>query len=79
LISRHKAERQKYKQLKKKQPRKGSSREQETLAILAKFQSKLNASKMLNEYGDEDEEKEEEEKKLEEDVDEGAATDDFSW
>ena len=34
---------------------------------------------MLNEYGDEDEEKEEEEKKLEEDVDEGAATDDFSW
>lgn len=78
LISRHKAERQKYKQLKKKQPRKGSSREQETLAILAKFQSKLNTSRMLNEYANEDEEKKEDEKK-EEEADESEATDDFSW
>ena len=59
-------------------PRKGKSREQETLALLAKFQSKINASNMLNEYADDDGEKKEE-KKEEEEVDDSEATDDFSW
>ena len=62
------------------QPRKGSSREQETLAILAKFQSKLNASNTLNEYGDDDDDGEKkEEKKEEEEPEDSEATDDFSW
>ena len=84
-----KADRQKYKEKQKLQPKKGSSREAQTLALLAKFQSRLDTSRQLSaNYGDddeEDEEKEEEKEKTEitedgeevhEEEDDGT---DFSW
>lgn len=52
-------EKQKYKDLKKKQTKKGSSREQATLELLSKFQNKLKSAKVVG--GDYEEEEEEEE------------------
>ena len=56
-----KDDRQRYKEKQKSQPKKGSNREAQTLALLAKFQSKLSTARDLaDDYGDEEEEKEEE-------------------
>ena len=56
VIAAYKAERQKYKKAKVK---KGSGREEATLALLAKFQTKLESVKKISgDYSDEEEEAE---------------------
>lgn len=68
-----KLERQKYKDLKKMQKKKGQSREAQTLAILEKFQSKLSSVKELKvDYSDS-----EGEEKSGDNVEEEAS--DLSW
>lgn len=79
MVASYRAERQKYKDLKKQQAKDRSKREDETLSILARFQSRLEGVKNLATYDDEeesDEEKREEEK--EEEEEEGDPTD-ISW
>lgn len=55
VLSDYQAERKKYKEIKKTQKKKGSDRESATLAMLAKFQSKLSAAKQFSVYNDEEE------------------------
>ena len=69
LVNEYKAERRKYKEQKKALKKKGSKRENDTLAMLSSFQSKLTS---LAEFGDADEkdgEKGEEENEEEDDGD----------
>lgn len=69
VIAAYKAERQKYKKAKIK---KGSGREEATLALLAKFQSKLETVKKISgDYSDEEEAQEGET--------EAEAAGDMSW
>ena len=76
MLAEYKQERQKYKELRKQQPKKGSSREAATLELLAKFQAKLSAAKKLaSNYSDEEEEAEEENKEENEEDD----PNDISW
>ncbi|XP_071117410.1 spliceosome-associated protein CWC27 homolog [Haliotis cracherodii] len=76
MLEEYKQERQKYKDLRQKQSKKGSSREADTLAMLAKFQNKLeNVRKLAT---DDDEEELEEEKK-EAEAEEELEDDDMSW
>ena len=51
----YKKETEKYREVKKKQAKKGSAREEQTLALLAKFQSKLTAIASHEEEEEEDE------------------------
>ena len=44
-----------YQRHQKSQLKKGSGRQEATLAILAQFQSKLNAARLLQQYNDDDE------------------------
>ena len=78
IIATFEKERAKYKDLKYKQLKKGTDREQQTLQMLEKFKSKLSSAQLLHEYSDE--EKEPEEGEFEE---EGDALDakeaDISW
>ena len=73
-----KANRKQYKEQQKKKLKKGSDRESQTLALLAKFQSKLNTARQFSSYGEDEEEKgdgdgESKEGEVEEDGD------DVSW
>jgi len=60
LLEAFKAERRKFKNLKKEQPKKGSDREAHTLALLQGFQTKLQSVKQLTTgYSDDDDDDEE--------------------
>lgn len=63
VIADYKSSRRMFKEARKQQKLKTGSREQQTLALLEKFKSKLNSAKMLQDYAEEGEEevKEEEE------------------
>ena len=78
MVAAYKQEKKKYKELKKNQGKKGSARESATLALLAKFQSKLHAAKSLGEYNDEGEGQEAEEREKGEGEEEDEGTD-MSW
>ena len=69
-----KANRQQYKEQQKKKLKKGSDRENQTLAMLAKFQSKLQTAKQFADYGDEEKKED-----LEEGEDEEDDPNDVSW
>ena len=56
LVAAYKAERRKFKDVRRQQHKKGSSREKETLALLAKFQTKVSTAKQLSEYAEDEEE-----------------------
>lgn len=75
LIGAHKAEWRKYKEKKKEQKSKGSGREDQTLAILAQFKSKLSSVQKFDEDEGEDGAKDEEDEVDEEKL----ASDDISW
>ncbi|XP_041359029.1 spliceosome-associated protein CWC27 homolog [Gigantopelta aegis] len=74
MLAEYKQERQKFKELRKQQP-KGSSRESATLELLAKFQAKLSAAKKLASNYSDDEEEEETKEENEEEED----PNDISW
>lgn len=75
-------EREKYKEMKRQQGKKGSGREALTLELLSKFQNRLRAAQMVSgSYSDNDDEEEEE---AEEDLKEGETPEvdeisDLSW
>lgn len=70
-------DRQKYKDMRRQQPAKGQDRESMTLALLAKFQDKLEGMRKATvDYSDDEEE--EADKKEEEEEEENDATD-LSW
>ncbi|KAH9491973.1 Peptidyl-prolyl isomerase cwc27 [Bulinus truncatus] len=73
-----KMERQRFKELKKQQKKNGQSREQQTLAILEKFQSKLSSVKQLSVgYSDSEEEEATDGKSKDVSLDDDAS--DLSW
>ncbi len=76
MLEEYKQERQKYKDLRQRQGKKGSSREADTLAMLAKFQNKLQSVRKNSEDYEEEEEKKKMEEEVEE-VDDDAS--DLSW
>ena len=80
MVAAYMAEKEKYRNIKKENTgKKGSSREQMTLAMLTKFQSKLNSAKVISGgYSDEEEEEAKGEKKEEEGEEEEEGHD-ASW
>ncbi|XP_046576029.1 spliceosome-associated protein CWC27 homolog [Haliotis rubra] len=80
MLEEYKQERQKYKDLRQKQSKKGSSREADTLAMLAKFQNRLeNVKKLTSLYEDEEEETKKEKKEEKTEADEEQEDDDMTW
>ncbi|KAK3090993.1 hypothetical protein FSP39_016306 [Pinctada imbricata] len=82
LVAAYMAEKEKYKNIKKENKKGKGSREELTLAMLSKFQSKLSAAKLLGgSYSDDEEEEKEEDKEKEYKKEEEEAEDegDSSW
>ena len=71
MLAAFKQERKKYKELKKNRMKDTQSRESQTLAMLAKFQSKLNTAKQMAQYADPAEEEESKEKREEGEIEKG--------
>lgn len=80
MVAAYQAEKQKYVNM-KKQSKKGSSREEMTLALLSKFQTKLKSASILGGNYDDDEEDEETKEEPEEGEKKEESDDvgDFSW
>ncbi|KAJ8305542.1 hypothetical protein KUTeg_016087 [Tegillarca granosa] len=78
MVAEYQAEKQKYVNM-KKQSKKGSSREEMTLAMLSKFQTKLRSASILGGNYDDDEEETKEESEEGEKKEEHDDVGDFSW
>ena len=80
MVAAYMAEKEKYRNIKKENTgKKGSSREQMTLAMLTKFQSKLNSAKVISGGYSDEEEEAEGEKKEEEGEEEGEGGGGGAW
>ncbi len=80
VLSNFKAEKRKFKEVRKKQMKKGSEREAATLAMLAKFKSKLGEAKKKAEFDELEEGEARSEEEMEEDKDEDKdAGADITW
>ncbi|KAL5016749.1 hypothetical protein ScPMuIL_006338 [Solemya velum] len=81
-IAEYKMERQKYRDMRKKQAKKGSAREEMTMSLLSEFQSKLKAAKTLGGHYSEEEEEGRGNEMEEGEIDTEESTDDtggISW
>lgn len=75
-IAAYRQERQKYKNLRKEQKKKGSAREEVTLSLLKKFQSKLDSARIVaSGYSDDETENKDNKDEMDEDDDDN----DMSW
>lgn len=84
VVAEFRKEREKYKEMKRQQGKKGSGREALTLELLSKFQNRLRAAQMVSGTYSDDDDDEEEEEEAEEDLKEGETAEvdeisDLSW
>merc|ERR1712168_1077677 len=67
---------QKFKELKKAQPKKGNDREAQTLVLLSKFKNKLATAQKMSEYDNSDDNNDDDDEGVESDAEDSS---DLSW